>query len=173
MAEKTPLFCAEFGATCTSPRSTFCLASRSLKAFFWRPTMLLGKWSRSFKYVLLSVEEERTLTDKKTPARSGRLYFRFEGTAFRQEARHYAAYLFQKTCFSDKRAELLAAAKTVRSERRLPPSQRRTGTTSQSRMIREVLLKRGGPLLASKIAEEIRNRFNVKLKRADIAGDAR
>jgi len=39
---------------------------------------------------------------------------------------------------------------------------------SQVQMIREVLLKHGGPLHADKITEAIEKRFNVKLKRADI-----
>jgi hypothetical protein len=39
---------------------------------------------------------------------------------------------------------------------------------SQLQMIREVLLKQGGPLRAEKIAEAIEKRFNVKLKWRDI-----
>ena len=63
---------------------------------------------------------------------------------------------------------LRAAAKIVKGDRRRPASQRGTGVMSQVQMIREVLLKHGGPLHADKIAEAIEKRFNVKLKRADI-----
>jgi hypothetical protein len=60
------------------------------------------------------------------------------------------------------------AVKIVGDDRRRSASQRDTGVMSQPQMIREVLLKHGGPLHADKIAEAIKKRFNVKLKRAEI-----
>jgi hypothetical protein len=63
---------------------------------------------------------------------------------------------------------LRAAARIVGGDRRRPASQRGTGAMSQLQMIREVLLKHGGPLHADKIVESIEKRFNVKLKRTDI-----
>jgi hypothetical protein len=63
---------------------------------------------------------------------------------------------------------LRAAAKIVGGDRRRSASKRGTGGMSQVQMIREVLLKQGGPLRAEKIAEAIEKRFNVKLKWRDI-----
>jgi hypothetical protein len=63
---------------------------------------------------------------------------------------------------------LRAAAKIVGGDRRRSGSKPSTGEMSQLQMIREVLLKHGGPLHADKIAEAIQKRFDIKLKRTDI-----
>ncbi len=63
---------------------------------------------------------------------------------------------------------LRTAAKIIGGDLRRSASRRATGVMSQPQMIRDVLLKHGGPLHADKIAKAIKKRFNVKLKRADI-----
>jgi HB1, ASXL, restriction endonuclease HTH domain len=63
---------------------------------------------------------------------------------------------------------LRAAAKIVGRDSRRSGLQRHTGAMSQPKMIREVLLKHGGPLHADQIAKAIERRFKIKLKRADL-----
>ena len=137
------------------------------------PDVAIREMEQVFKFVFLSVESERTFTSQKDSTSSRRLYFRFDGLAFRREARRYAVDLFRNSSFSRNRVGLLATTKMADGKHRFSASQRGTGAPSRPLMASEALLKHGEPLLTEKIAEAIKNRLNVILKRPDIARDTR
>jgi hypothetical protein len=132
------------------------------------PDVALMKTEHVLESVFLSVKEGGNSERKKALPIRPRLYLRFERIAFRREAHHYAVDLFYKTYFSHKHETAHTKLRIVGSDRSRSALRRGTGVMSRPQMIREVLLKLGGPLSPDKIAEAIEKRFKVKLKRRDI-----
>jgi hypothetical protein len=132
------------------------------------PDDAIEEMERAFKSVFLYVEDKGRSGPKKDLIPRPRLYFRFDRIDFRQEAHHYAVDLFYNTYFLRRHELPRAASKLVGGDRRRSALPYGTGAMSQPQMIREVLLKHGGPLHADKIAKAIEKRFNIKLKKHDI-----
>lgn len=132
------------------------------------PDVAIDEMEQAFRSLFFSVDEASADTLKNAPRPSRRLYFRFDRTSFRREAHHYAVDCFYDTYFPSKHASTRAHAKIVGGGHKRLSIKRGAPLLSQPQMIREVLLKHGGPLQAEAIGEAIKRTFNVNLKKSDI-----
>jgi hypothetical protein len=132
------------------------------------PDVAIEEMEQAFKSVFLYVEDKSRSGPKRDVTPGPRLYFRFDRIDFRQEAHHYAVDSFYNMYFSRKHVLPRAVPKIVGGHRRRSALLHGTVIMSQPQMIREVLVKHGGPLHADKIAKAIEKRFSVKIKRHDI-----
>jgi len=138
------------------------------KGLLLTPDVAIEEMEQVFKSVFLYVEDKGSTGPKKDAAPGRRMYFRFDRIAFRQEAHHYAVDLFYNTYYSRKQETPRSPGKSAVGGRRWAAPERRIGVVSQPQMIRQVLLKRHGPLHADKIAEAVEKDFKVRMKRAEI-----
>jgi len=132
------------------------------------PDVAMEEMEQAFKSVFLHVEDKSSFGPKKDVTFRPRLYLRFDRIDFRQETHHYAVDLFYNMYFWRKHELPRTAAKIVGGDGRRSALLPGTRVMSQPQMIREVLLKHGGPLHIDKIAKAIEKRFSVKLKKHDI-----
>jgi hypothetical protein len=138
------------------------------KNVFLTPDAALEVMEHAFKSVFFLVDDQAGSGLKKNLPSAPRIYFRFDRIAFRREAHHYAVDSFYKAYFARGRKLLPSAQKILHGGRRRLGSKGSNRLLSQPRMIREILLKRGEPLHADKIAQAIEKRYKVRLKKADI-----